>query len=116
MTTIAVHPAAENRRAFGAWAVKRRVRSIARNGFAVPEGLLSQIPTDLLVGAKVNGRVYVLAGELPADELDTVLDGGQMYSYPPPVDPVVAGFPRADDVPTTGAPAGDDDQDHATSL
>lgn len=105
MTTIAVHPASENRRAFGAWAVKRRVRCLAQQGFAVPEELFSQVPTELLIGAKVNGRIYLPAGPLQDVLEPAVPDGGQL-TWP--------SLPPADDLATTGAPH-DDSEDHTTS-
>ena len=107
-TTVAVFPTSEQRRGFRQWAGPRGVPTLPGNGFAVPVEILGEVPIELIIGAKVNGEVY-----LPAT--------GQVHHDAPPIElaeladdeplEVVAGVPQvtADDIPTTGAPFGYED-------
>ncbi len=58
---VEVHPVPARRRDFARWATAQRpkVRTISAHAFAVPAGLLSIVPEELLTGSMVDGHRYV---------------------------------------------------------
>ncbi|MFF3654878.1 C2H2-type zinc finger protein [Streptomyces olivochromogenes] len=62
---ITVQPAKEQRTGFARWAVAQvpKVRTVSPQAFAVPHGLFTGVPEQLLVGAVVDGHAYVSPGE-----------------------------------------------------
>ncbi|MCX4458670.1 C2H2-type zinc finger protein [Streptomyces sp. NBC_01728] len=62
---ITVHPARDLRTAFARWAVAQdpKVRTVSPVDFAVPYGLFTSVPEQLLVGAVVDGHAYVIPDE-----------------------------------------------------
>ncbi|MEZ0073609.1 hypothetical protein [Planotetraspora sp. GP83] len=58
---IRVRPAADQRRAFAAWAITQtpKLRTVGPVEFGVPAHLFEAMPEHLLVGAFVDGRPYV---------------------------------------------------------
>lgn len=116
--TITVVPTSAQRREFRRWAGARGVATLPGNGFAVPQELLGELPHELILGARVNGEVYMPAPgqprhDAPPLETEQATAGewipleGELIVSPD----VVAGYPQpgADDIPTTGAPDVDGD-------
>ncbi|MER6367432.1 hypothetical protein ABT255_03465 [Streptomyces mirabilis] len=62
---ITVQPARDLRTAFARWAVAQdpKVRTVSPVDFAVPYGLFTSVPEQLLVGAVVDGHAYVIPDE-----------------------------------------------------
>ncbi|KAA9379623.1 hypothetical protein F5972_08175 [Microbispora cellulosiformans] len=58
---IRVRPAADQRRAFAAWAITQtpKLRTVSPVEFGVPAHLFPAVPEHLLAGAFVDGRLYV---------------------------------------------------------
>ncbi|WP_434593264.1 hypothetical protein [Streptomyces sp. A5-4] len=70
---IHVQPAPERRVDFARWAVAQtpKVRTVSTSVFAVPDGLFTEVPEPLMIGATVDGHRYVS----PDEDQEAVLLG-----------------------------------------
>lgn len=113
--TIRIRPADGLRQDFARWAVAQqpKVRTCSTHEFAVPAGLYTHMPDELLVGALVDGHLYVPVEEAHASgtpepepgpaEAERVAEPGELL---PDADP--SGYPEdaqpLDPAETVGEP------------
>ncbi|WP_284576828.1 hypothetical protein [Streptomyces sp. 2P-4] len=76
---IHVQPAPEQRRAFAVWATQQtpKVRTVSPSVFAVPAGLFTAVPEEVLIGSTVDGHRYVSPYEDEPGQPPTALVGEQ---------------------------------------
>lgn len=102
---IRVEPAPERRQCFARWAVAQtpKVRTADFDAFAVPSHLFTEAPEGILIGALVDGRLYV-----PVEDDQEDADGGEdglRWAEPgQPLPPVPESAYGPDAVPLEYAP------------
>ncbi|WP_199570534.1 hypothetical protein [Streptomyces murinus] len=77
---IEIQPTRAQRRAFAAWAVAQvpKIRTVGINTFAVPAGLFTEAPEEILIGSLVDGHRYV-SPDGDTAEKPRLLDCGLCY-------------------------------------
>ncbi|MYR63708.1 hypothetical protein GTY54_48425 [Streptomyces sp. SID625] len=118
---IRVQPAPDKRRNFARWATAQdpKVRTVSSQHFAVPHFLFTDMPEPLLIGATVDGHVYVSPDDgQPAELLGVFLPEQEAVPGQPlphvPEEAYPAGakpLPEPDYAPIEDAPAEHDSSD-----
>lgn len=112
---IRVEPAPERRQCFARWAVAQtpKIRTADFDAFAVPSHLFTEAPECILIGALVDGHLYVPVED--DHEGAEAPDDGLRWAEPgEPLPPVPESAYGPDSVPLDYAPTdGDGDEDGA---
>lgn len=89
--TIRVQPAWRLRQEFAAWATAQspKVRTVAPNTFAVPGGLFTGIPEEVLIGALVDGHRFIS----PTEDAEHGVPAPEPAAWTPPVLQELTGVP-----------------------
>jgi hypothetical protein len=101
LTMIKVRPAPDRRAAFARWATAQspQVETCSHSEFAVPPGMFTHMPEELLIGSLVDGHRYVSPQD---DEGRDLLGVATEEAFTP-------NAPAPDFAPLEDAPTPDDD-------